>query len=48
MNQATNLALEETEVIELRRILIDDDPEDALAFLKAYLRGRVHELLEGG
>jgi hypothetical protein len=48
MNQAINLVLEEAEVIELRRILIDDDPEGALAFLKAHLRSKVHELLEGG
>ncbi len=48
MKQAMNLVLEEAEVIELRRILIDDDAEGALAFLKTHLKSKVFELLEGG
>jgi hypothetical protein len=43
-----NLVLEEAEVIELMRILLDDDAEGALAFLKMHFKGKARELLEGG
>lgn len=42
------LVLEEAEVIELMRILIDDDAAGALAFMRRYLKGKARELLEGG
>jgi len=29
-------------------ILMDDDAEDALVFLKTHFKGKVRELLEGG
>jgi hypothetical protein len=48
MKKAMNLVLEEKEIIELMRILMDDDAESALAFLKTHLKGRARELLEGG
>ena len=48
MKKAINLVLEDADVIELRRILIDEDSEGALAFLKAHLKSKVLELLEGG
>jgi hypothetical protein len=43
-----SLILDETEVIELHRILTDQNAEGALAFLGAHLRGKAREALEGG
>lgn len=48
MKKAMNLVLEEEELIELIRILMDDDTEGALAFLKTHFKGKARELLEGG
>lgn len=48
VKKSLDLVLEEAEIIELLRILIDDDAEGALAFLKAHVRGKARELLEGG
>jgi hypothetical protein len=48
MKKAATLVLDEPEVIELIRILLDKDAEGALAFLERHLKGRARELLEGG
>ena len=48
MKKGVYLILDDAEIIELCRILMDDDAPAALAFLKAHLRGKVHTLLEGG
>jgi hypothetical protein len=48
MKKSVTLSLEDGEVIELLRILLDDDPEGALAFLKTHFRGKARDLLEGG
>jgi len=40
VKKALSLVLEEAEVIELMRILLDDDAEGALAFLKNALQGQ--------
>jgi hypothetical protein len=48
VKKAMNLILEDEELIDLLRILMDDDAEGALAFLKAHFRGKARELLEGG
>jgi len=48
MKKAMNLILEEEELIELIRILMDDDAEGALAFLKTHFKGTARALLEGG
>jgi hypothetical protein len=48
MKKALSIVLEEQEVIELMRILMDDDAESALAFLKVHFKGKARELLEGG
>lgn len=48
MKKAVNVVLEDEEIIELMRILMDDDAEAALAFLKQHFRGKARELLEGG
>ena len=42
-----SLILDEAEVIELQRILTDEDAEGALAFLGAHLRGKARKALEG-
>ena len=46
--KALRLLLEDADLIELARILMDDDADAALAFLKRYLKGKDQELLEGG
>ncbi len=48
MKKAINLVLEDAEIIELIRILMDDDAQAALAFLKTRFKGKARELLEGG
>jgi hypothetical protein len=46
--RAMSLVLEEAELIELIRILMDDDAEGALGFLKVHFKGKARDLLEGG
>jgi hypothetical protein len=48
MKKAVNLVLEDEEIIELIRILLDDDAESALAFLKKHFKSKARDLLEGG
>lgn len=48
MKKAINIELEDEEIIELMRILLDEDAEGALAFLKKHFKGKARELLEGG
>jgi hypothetical protein len=48
MKKAITLVLEDTELIELMRILMDEDAEGALIFLKQHLKGKLREALEGG
>ena len=48
MKKSVNLVLEEEEILELIRILMDHDAEGALAFLKTHFKGKARELLEGG
>jgi hypothetical protein len=48
MKKALNLVLEEEEIIELIRILVDEDAESALTFLKKHFKGKAREMLEGG
>jgi hypothetical protein len=48
MKKAVTVVLEDEEIIELMRILMDDNAEAALAFLKQHFRGKTRELLEGG
>lgn len=48
MKKAMNLVLEESDLVELIRILMDDDAEAALAFLKQHFKGKARDLLEGG
>jgi hypothetical protein len=48
MKKVINLPLEDEDVVELLRILIDSDAEGALLFLKQHFKGKARELLEGG
>ncbi len=48
MKKVINLVLEDDEIIDLIRILMDDDAEGALVFLKTHFKGKARDLLEGG
>lgn len=48
MEQCISLTLDDEELIELIRILMDDDANGALAFLTQHFRGKARDLLEGG
>jgi hypothetical protein len=48
MKKSLSIVLEDQDVIELMRILMDDDAQGALAYLKQHLKGKARELLEGG
>ncbi len=48
MKKATSLVLEESDAIELIRILLDEDAQGALEFLKKHFKGKARDLLEGG
>lgn len=48
MKKNLSVVVEDEEVIELMRILMDDDAEGALIFLKNHFKGKARELLEGG
>ena len=48
MKKSLQVALEDTDVIELMRILLDEDAEGALTFLRTHFKGKARDLLEGG
>jgi hypothetical protein len=48
MKKALSIVLEDQDLLELMRILIDDDADGALAFLKQHFKGKARDLLEGG
>lgn len=48
MKQAISLVLEEQDILELIQILLDEDAEGALAFLKEHFKGKARDLLESG
>ena len=48
MKKAITLVLEDADIIELMRILMDGDAEGALVFLKQHLKAKLREALEGG
>jgi len=47
MSEAVNLVLEEEDMIELMRVLLDDDAEGALEWLRIHLSGKAPHVLEG-
>ena len=48
MKKGLTLTLEDAELVELCRVLIDKDAVGALEFLQAHLKGKARDLLEGG
>lgn len=48
MKKAVNLVLEEEDILELIRVLMDDDAEGALAYLRRHFKGKARDLLESG
>ena len=48
MKKVLHLVLEDEDILELMRILMDDDAPGALAFLKQHVKGKARDLLEGG
>jgi hypothetical protein len=48
MKKVLTIPLEDEEVIELCGILLDKDPDGALAFLQTHVKGKARDLLEGG
>ena len=48
MKKGINLTLNDDDLIELIRVMLDDDEKGALAFLKLHFRGKARELLGGG
>jgi len=48
MKKGVNLVLEDEDIIELMRILMDSDAEGALDFLRKHFKGKARDLLEGG
>lgn len=48
MKKGLTLTLEDAELVELCRILLDRDADAALAFLQRHLKGKARDLLEGG
>ena len=48
MKKALQVALEDSEVIELMLIHMDEDAEGALIFLQTPFKGKARDLLEGG
>jgi hypothetical protein len=48
MKKGINIILSDEQIVDLIRILIDNDAEDALVFVKTHFKGKARELLEGG
>ncbi len=48
MKKPLTIPLDDEEIIELCRILLDKDSDGALAFLQAHVKGMGRDLLEGG
>ncbi len=48
MKKGIQLVLEDQDLIELIRILLDEEADGALSFLKIHLKGKARDLLEGG
>jgi len=48
VKKTLSIVLDQEELIELMRILIDEDAEGSLTFLKKHAKGKAGELLESG
>jgi hypothetical protein len=47
MKRSITLTLSDEELMELQRILLDEDKEEALRFLKKHLNKKVQEVISG-
>jgi hypothetical protein len=48
VKKSFNLLLEDQDILEVMRILMDGDTDGALEFLRKHFKGKALELLEGG
>lgn len=48
MKKNLSVMVEDEDLLELIRILMDDDAEGSLAFLKKHFKSKARDLLEGG
>jgi hypothetical protein len=48
MKKTLAVAVEDRDIIELMRILMDGDADEALEFLRLHFKGKARQLLEGG
>lgn len=48
MKKCLSIIVDDEDLIELIRILMDEDAEAALFFLKKHFKGKAREVLEGG
>jgi hypothetical protein len=48
VKKSLQVTLKDPDIIELMRILLDEDAEGALIFLHTHFKGKARELLEGG
>jgi hypothetical protein len=48
MKKALTVALDDKDIIELMRVLMDGDAEGALEFLRLHFKGKARDLFEGG
>jgi hypothetical protein len=48
MKKCVTVVLDDEQIVELMGILIDEDAQEALKFLKIHFKGKARELLEGG
>ena len=48
MKKSIHLIIDDEDLLELMRILMDEDETSALVFLKHHFKGKARDLLEGG
>jgi hypothetical protein len=48
MKKTISLVVEDDDLVELIRILLDGDADSALTFLKTHFKGKARDLLDGG
>ena len=48
LKKALTVIVEDLDILELMRILLDNDAAGALEFLRLHFKGKAQDLLEGG
>ena len=48
MKKAITVTLDDEEIVDLIRIMLDEDAQAALAFVRQHFKGKARELLDGG